>query len=63
MVLSRSEGGRSKLISLAENKIVPAQVLTERYQRFRRARAQLGLIHRQMLLSIDKLEAARRREP
>ena len=39
------------------------QVLTERYQRFRRARARLGQIYQKMISLLDELEAARRREP
>jgi hypothetical protein len=63
MVLSRSEGGRTQLISIPEGHLKEWQVLTRRYQRFRRARARLGQIYRAMLSLIDELEAARRREP
>jgi hypothetical protein len=63
MILSRSEEGRTRLVSIPEGRLVDLQVLTERYQRFRRARARLGQIYQKMLSLIDELEAARRQEP
>jgi len=63
MILSRSQEGRTRLVSIAEGRLVDLQVLTERYQRFRRARARLGQIYQKMLSLIDELEAARRQEP
>lgn len=63
MILSRSEEGRTRLVSIPEGRLVDLQVLTERYQRFRRARARLGQIYQKMLWLIDELEAARRQEP
>lgn len=62
-LLSRSEAGRTKLISIPEGYRKEWQVLTRRYQRFRRARARLGQIYRRMLWLVDELEAARRQEP
>ena len=63
MILSRSQEGRTRLISIPEGRLVELQVLTERYQRFRRARARLGQIYQKMISLIDELEAARRQEP
>jgi hypothetical protein len=63
MILSRSQEGRTRLVSIPEGRLADLQVLTERYQRFRRARARLGQIYQQMLSLIDELEAARRQEP
>lgn len=63
MLLSRSEAGRTKLISIPKGYRKEWQVLTRRYQRFRRARARLGQIYRKMLWLIDELEASRRQEP
>lgn len=63
MVLSRSEGGRTRLISIPPGSLAELQVLTGRYQRFRHARARLGQIYRAMVSLIDELEAARRQEP
>ncbi len=63
MMLSRSEQGRTKLTSIAPEQVEDLQVLTERYQNFRRARARLGQIYKGMIKLIDQLEAARRKEP
>lgn len=63
MILSRSEEGRTRLVSIPEGRLVDLQVLTERYQRFRRARARLGLIYQKMMALIDELEVTRRQEP
>jgi hypothetical protein len=63
MILSRSQEGRTRLISIPEGRLVELQVLTKRYQRFRRARARLGQIYQKMIALIDELEAARRQEP
>jgi hypothetical protein len=63
MLLSWSERGRTKLIAIPEGYLKEWQVLTRRYQRFRRARARLGQIHKRMLALIDELEQARRQEP
>jgi hypothetical protein len=63
MILSRSQEGRTRLVSIPQGRLVELQVLTERYQRFRRVRARLGQIYQKMLWLIDELEAARRQEP
>jgi hypothetical protein len=63
MILSRSQEGRTRLVSIPEGRLAELQILTERYQRFRRARARLGLIYQKMISLIDELEAARRQEP
>jgi hypothetical protein len=63
MVLSRSEDGRTKLMIVPSGHLKDLQLLTERYQRFRRARARLGQIYKTMTLLIDQLEESRRREP
>jgi hypothetical protein len=63
MMLSRSEQGRTKLMTIPSGQLKDFQVLTERYQRFRRARARLGQIYKAMVKHIDQLEEARRKEP
>ena len=63
MMLSRSEGGRTKLMKIPAGELKDFQVLTERYQKFRRARARLGQIYKEMIGLIDQLEEARRKEP
>jgi hypothetical protein len=63
MILSHSEEGRTKLVAIRSGHLKDLQVLTGRYQRFRRARARLGQIYKKMILLIDQLEESRRREP
>ena len=63
MILSRSEEGRTRLIAIPSGHLKDLELLTERYQRFRRARARLGQIYKKMISLIDQLEEARRREP
>lgn len=63
MILSRSREGRTQLISIPSGRLVELRVMTERYQRFRRARARLGQIYKQMMAGLDQLEASRRQEP
>jgi hypothetical protein len=62
MILSRSEEGRTKLGAIPSGFLKDYQILTERYQRFRRARARLGQIYKMMIELIDQLEESRRRE-
>jgi hypothetical protein len=62
MMLSRSDGGRTKLMAIPSGHLKDFQVLTERYQRFRRARARLGQIYKAMVKLIDQLEKAKRKE-
>lgn len=63
MILSRSDQGRTKLMTIPSGHLKDFQVLTERYQRFRSARARLGQIYKAMLKLIDQLEESRRKEP
>jgi hypothetical protein len=63
MILSRSEDGRTRLMAVRPGHLKDLQLLTERYQRFRRARARLGRIYQTMISLIDRLEESRRREP
>ncbi len=63
MMLSRSDQGQTKLIKIPSGDLKDFQVLTERYQRFRSARARLGQIYKAMVKLIDQLEEARRKEP
>jgi hypothetical protein len=63
MILSRSEEGRTRLRAIPSGQLKELQLLTQRYQRFRRARARLGQIHQRMISLIDQLEESRRRGP
>lgn len=59
-VLSWSEKGSTRLLPVPEGNLVEWRILTKRYQRFRKARARLVELHRQMLAAIGQLEIARR---
>jgi hypothetical protein len=63
MMLSRSERGRTRLMTIPSGHLKDYQVLTERYQKFRRARARLGQIYKTMIKLIDQMEEARRKDP
>ena len=63
MMLSHSEQGRTKLMTIPSGELRDLQALTERYQKFRRARARLGRIHKSMFELVNQLEEARRKEP
>jgi hypothetical protein len=63
MVLSWSEGGRTRLLSVPEKKLDELRQQTEQYQRFRKARARLVQLHKRMLDLVNRIEEARRREP
>jgi hypothetical protein len=62
-VLSRSEGGRTRLLVVPEGKLAQWRELTRRYQELRQARARLVKIHAKMVALIDQLERARQTEP
>jgi len=55
-VLSWSQGGKTRLRSLSRSDLVRWRRLTEAYRRFRRARAQLVKLHRQILGAINRLQ-------
>jgi hypothetical protein len=63
MVLSWSEEGRTRLLSVPEKRLDELKRLTEQYQRFRKARARLVQVHKKMLDLVNRIEEARRREP
>ncbi len=63
LVLSWSEGGRTRLLPLPPGRQGELRAGVRRYQRVRRARARLVKLHAQMLALIDALEAGRREAP
>jgi hypothetical protein len=63
MVLSWSEGGRTRLLSVPEKRLDELRRQTKQYQRFRKARARLVQLHKSMLDVVNRIEEARRREP
>jgi hypothetical protein len=62
MVLSASEGGKTRLQVIPHGFLVEVKQKVRRYQELRRARARLGEIYRRMLRVIDEMEAMRREE-
>jgi hypothetical protein len=62
MVLSASEGGKTRLQVIPHGFLVEVQQKVRRYQELRRARVQLGEIYRRMLRVMDQMEAMRRQE-
>ena len=62
MVVSASEGGKTKLQVIPKGFLVEVQAKVRRYQEHRRARARLGELYRKMLKVIDEMEAMRREE-
>jgi hypothetical protein len=62
MVLSASEGGKTRLRVIPHGSLDEVQEKVRRYQEFRRVRARLGEIYRKMLTVIDEMEAMRREE-
>ena len=62
MVVSASEGGKTRLQVIPHGFLVEVQVKVRRYQELRRVRARLGEIYRKMLKVMDQMEAMRREE-
>ena len=63
MVLSWSHQGKTKLKSVPRENLVELSRKSEEYIRFRRVRAQVTIIYKQMLDVIDRIESLRREEP
>ncbi len=62
MVVSASEGGKTRLQVIPHGYLVEVQEKVRRYQELRRVRARLGEIYRKMLRVMDQMEAMRREE-
>ena len=62
MVISASEGGKTRLQVIPHGFLVEVQGKVRRYQELRRARARLGEIYRKMLQVMDQMEGMRREE-
>jgi len=63
MVLTWSEEGKSRLLSLPSSRVGETKKKSEEYLRFRRARARVTEIHGEVLALIDRIEKLRREEP
>jgi hypothetical protein len=62
MVVSASEGGKTRLRVIPHGFVPEVQAKVRRYQDLRRVRARLGELYRKILQVIDEMEAMRREE-
>ena len=63
MVLTWSEKGKGRLLSLPSKHVAEVKKKSEEYLRFRRVRARVTEIHRDILALLDRIEKLRREEP
>jgi hypothetical protein len=63
MVLSWSEGGKSRLFSIPPERVGELKEKSEEYLRVRRARARVTEICKEILAVLDQMEKLRREEP
>jgi hypothetical protein len=63
VVLTWSEGGKSRLLSVPSARVDEVKKKSEEYLRFRRARARVTEICREILAVMDRIEKLRREEP
>lgn len=63
MVLSWSEQGKTRLLSIPPDRLAELREKSQEYLRFRRARARVSEICREMLVLLDRIEKLRREAP
>ncbi len=63
MVLSWSEQGKTRLLSIPPDRLAELREKSQGYLRFRRARARVSEICREMLVLLDRIEKLRREAP
>jgi hypothetical protein len=63
MVLTWSEKGKGRLLSLPTERVREVKKKSEEYLQFRRVRARVTEIHRDILALLDRIEKLRREEP
>lgn len=63
MVLSWSEQGKTRLLSIPPDRLAELREKSQEYLRFRRARARVSEICRDMLVLLDRIEKLRREAP
>jgi hypothetical protein len=63
MVLTWSEQGKGRLLSIPLERVIEVKKKSEEYLEFRRARARVTEIHREILALMDRIEKLRREEP
>jgi Family of unknown function (DUF6788) len=63
MVLSWSQNGKTKLMSIPPERLRELREKTEEYRRLRGARAEVSAIAKKMIVVIDQIDQIRREEP
>ncbi len=63
MVLTWSEQGRHHMRSIPLAQLADLRRKSEEYLRFRRARAELSVLHKKILKMVDQIQELRREEP
>jgi len=63
MVLSWSHQGKTRLMTIPEEKLNRLRASSEQYLRYRRARARVGELFKQILKLLDRIEKLRREKP
>lgn len=63
LVLSWSHQGKTRLMTIPPEKLDRVRANSERYLRYRRARARVSEIHQQILQLFDQIEKLRRENP
>ena len=63
MVLSWSEGGKTRLVSIPPERLGELQEKSQAYLQFRRARARVTEIGQEIVAVLDQMEKLRREEP
>lgn len=63
MVLSWSDRGKTRLLSIPAERLGELRSKSQAYLRFRQARARVSKIHKEMLLLLDRIEELRREAP
>jgi hypothetical protein len=63
MVLTWSEHGRHRMRSIPPAQLADLRRKSEEYLRFRRARAELSVLHKKILKVLDQIQELRREEP
>ena len=63
MVLSWSQRGKTRLLSIPPRRLAELREKSEQYLRFRRARARVSEICKEMVALLDRIEKLRREAP
>ncbi len=63
MVLSWSDRGKTRLLSISPERLAELRAKSEEYLLFRKARADVTVLYKQMLTVIDRIEKLRMEEP